>query len=140
MCSLKKGVLRNLAEFTGKHLCQSLFFNKLAGLRPAILLKKSLWHKCFPMNFVKFIRTPFLQSTSVWQLLPVEFFLITEELLRLFSDFQFVFIGCLVKNWALLHESIIFYCRFVGGVKKKKFFLLLRFLTSSKPKWNKIFT
>ena len=28
----KKGVLRNFAEFTGKHLCQSLFFNKVAGL------------------------------------------------------------------------------------------------------------
>ena len=30
----KKGVLRNIAKFTGKHLCQSLFFNKVAGLRP----------------------------------------------------------------------------------------------------------
>ena len=29
------------------------------GLRPAILLKKRLWHKCFPVNFVKFLRTPF---------------------------------------------------------------------------------
>ena len=27
-CSLRKGVLRNFANFTGKHLCQSLFFNK----------------------------------------------------------------------------------------------------------------
>ena len=27
----KKGVLRNIAKFTGKHLCQSLFFNKIAG-------------------------------------------------------------------------------------------------------------
>ena len=27
----KKGVLRNFAEFTGKHLCQRLFFNKVAG-------------------------------------------------------------------------------------------------------------
>ena len=26
-CSTKKGVLRNFAEFTEKHLCQSLFFN-----------------------------------------------------------------------------------------------------------------
>ena len=26
----KKGVLRNFAKFTGKHLCQSLFFNKVA--------------------------------------------------------------------------------------------------------------
>ena len=37
-----KGVLRNLARFTGRHLCQSLFFNKVAGLRPAILLKMRL--------------------------------------------------------------------------------------------------
>ena len=29
----KKGVLKNFAKFTGKHLCQSLFFNKVAGLR-----------------------------------------------------------------------------------------------------------
>ena len=32
----KKGVLRNFAKFTGKHLCQRLFFNKVAGLRPEI--------------------------------------------------------------------------------------------------------
>ena len=25
-CSVKKGVLKNFAKFTGKHLCQSLFF------------------------------------------------------------------------------------------------------------------
>ena len=27
----EKAVLRNFAKFTGKHLCQSLFFNKVAG-------------------------------------------------------------------------------------------------------------
>ena len=30
MCSLKKVVLRNIAKFTGKHLCQRLF-NKVVG-------------------------------------------------------------------------------------------------------------
>ena len=29
-CSIKKGALINLAKLTGKHLCQSLFFNKVA--------------------------------------------------------------------------------------------------------------
>ena len=29
------------------------------SLRPATLLKKGLWHRCFPVNFVKFLRTPF---------------------------------------------------------------------------------
>ena len=38
----KKGVLRYFTKFTGKHLCQSVFFNKVAGLRPATLLKKTL--------------------------------------------------------------------------------------------------
>ena len=33
MCSAKKvGVLINFTKFTGKRLCQSLFFNKVAGL------------------------------------------------------------------------------------------------------------
>ena len=31
-CSVRKGVLRNFAIFTGKQLCLSLFFNKAAGL------------------------------------------------------------------------------------------------------------
>ena len=34
------------------------------GLRPATLLKKRLWHRCFPVYFSKFLRTLFLQSTS----------------------------------------------------------------------------
>ena len=38
----KKGVLGNFTKFTGKHLCQSLYFNKVAGQRPATLLKKRL--------------------------------------------------------------------------------------------------
>ena len=69
-CSLRKGVLRNFSKFTGKHLCQRLYFNKVAGLRPATLLQKRLWHRCFPVNFEKFLRIPFLQNTSRRLLLP----------------------------------------------------------------------
>ena len=54
MCSVRKGVLTNFTRFPGKHLCQSLFFNKAAGLR----------HRCFPVNFVKFLRTAFSQTPS----------------------------------------------------------------------------
>ena len=70
----KKGVLRNFAKFTGKHLCQSLFFNKVTGLSPATLLKKRLWHRCFLANFTKFLRTPFLTEHLWWLLLDVEDF------------------------------------------------------------------
>ena len=63
-CFVRKGILRNFTKFTGKHLCQGLFFNIVVGPRPATLLKKRLWHKCFPVDFVKFPRTSFLQNTS----------------------------------------------------------------------------
>ena len=63
-CSIKKVVLKNFPKLTGKHQRQSLFFSKVSGFRPATLLKKKLWHKCFPVNFAKFLRTPLLQSTS----------------------------------------------------------------------------
>ena len=68
-CSIKKGILRNSPKVTSKHLCQILFFNKVAGLRPATLLQKRLWRRCFPVIFVKFLRTYFLHNTSGWLLL-----------------------------------------------------------------------
>ena len=37
---------------------------KKKRLWPVTLLKKSLWHRCFPVNFAKFLRTKFLQNTS----------------------------------------------------------------------------
>ena len=55
---MKNGVLRNFAKFIGKHLCQ------IQSLRPATLLKKKFWHRCFPVNFAKSLRTPFLQNSS----------------------------------------------------------------------------
>ena len=62
MCFVRKGVIRNFSKFTGKHMCQSLFINKVACLRPATLLKKRLWHRCFPVNFEKFLITPFYKT------------------------------------------------------------------------------
>ena len=58
-----EGFLKNFTKFIGKRLYQSLFFNKVAALRPANLLKKRLRHKCFPVIFVKFLRTTFLQPS-----------------------------------------------------------------------------
>ena len=38
-CFMKKGILENFAKFTGKHLCQSLFFNKVSFLSDEKLQK-----------------------------------------------------------------------------------------------------
>ena len=37
--------------------------------QPATLSKKTLWHRCFPVNFAKFQRTPFLTEHFRWLLL-----------------------------------------------------------------------
>ena len=53
----KKVVLKNFPKFTRKKLCQSLFFNKVAGWRIGWS-----WHRFFPVNFEKFLRTPFFKE------------------------------------------------------------------------------
>ena len=56
---LKIGILKNFANVTGKDLRWSLFSKNLhaEGLQ---LHKKRLQHRCFPVKFAKFLRTPFL--------------------------------------------------------------------------------
>ena len=39
------------------------------GLSPATLLKRSLWHSCFPVNFVKFLNAPFFTEHLCWLIL-----------------------------------------------------------------------
>ena len=80
---MKKGVLRNFAKFTGKNLCQSLFFNNVSGLRAAAVLKMRLWYRRFPVNFVKFLRAPFLQHTSVLLLLIFRRLIFDQELQKI---------------------------------------------------------
>ena len=75
MCSVKEGVNRNFAKFTGKHCARDSFLVKLQA-RPATLLEKALWHRCFPVNFAKFLSAPFLQKTSERLLLSYVLFLI----------------------------------------------------------------
>ena len=57
------GVLRIFTKFTGKHLSQRLFCNKVADLKLATLLKQRLRRRCFPANFVRLLRTPIFETT-----------------------------------------------------------------------------
>ena len=40
-------------------LGESVFFNKVAELRPGTLLKRRFWHRCFLGNAVNFLKTLF---------------------------------------------------------------------------------
>ena len=52
-CSVKN-VFLEISQNSQGNTCASFLIN---------LLKKRLWHRCFPVNFAKFLRTPFLQNT-----------------------------------------------------------------------------
>ena len=58
----KKGVCRNFSKFTRKHLCQRLFFNKVAGLRP---VKKETLAQAFSCEFCKISKNTFFHRTSL---------------------------------------------------------------------------
>ena len=49
-CSMKKGVLKNFAKLTGKYLCQSLFFIKVAGAA-CNFIKKEILAQVFSCGF-----------------------------------------------------------------------------------------
>ena len=51
------------SQFTGKHLYQSLFFNKAASWCLQLYQKKNS-DRCFQASFAKFLRLSFLQNTS----------------------------------------------------------------------------
>ena len=63
-CSVKKGVLKNFAKFTGKHLCQSLFLIKLYACN---FIKKESLAQIFSYEFCEMskntIFTEHLQTT-----------------------------------------------------------------------------
>ena len=86
-CSVKK-VFLEVSRNSQENTCPESLFNKVnnnKGLRPATLLKKRLFHRCFPVNFAKFLRTPFLQNTSGRLLLYIHRF----WLRHLHSNFKF---------------------------------------------------
>ena len=75
----KKSVLKNFAKFIGKHLCRSLFFTKVAGLRSATLLKKRLWHTgVFLRIFAKMFKNSYFKEQRQWLLLKFLFNLFAE--------------------------------------------------------------
>ena len=57
-----------ISQNSTKKTCDWVFFNKASGLRCTTLFKKIHQHTCFPMNFVKFLRTTFFTEHLRWLL------------------------------------------------------------------------
>ena len=59
----EKGVLRNFAKFSGKHLCQDLFFNKVAGA--CNFIKKEALVQVFSCKFCETSKNTFFYRTPL---------------------------------------------------------------------------
>ena len=76
-CSVEK-VFLEISQSSQENTCARISF--LIKLR-----KKSLWHICFPVNFAKFLRTPFL-TEQLWWLLPKILSLKLKDVLKMFYE------------------------------------------------------
>ena len=56
----EKGVLRHFTKFTGKHLCQSLLFNKVANY-----IRKEALAQLFSCEFCEIFKNTFSYRTAV---------------------------------------------------------------------------
>ena len=112
-CSMQNSVFRNFTKLTEKRLCQSLFFNKVSTL-----LKKRLWHRCFPMNFEKFLRTPYF-TEHLWTTASIQTYWLVGER----SYFKYLREICpiifLLDSFLIWHaaESIWKKCRIAFSIK-----------------------
>ena len=56
-------VLKNFAKFTWKHRCQSIFVNKVAGLKPCNFIKIETMAQMFPCKFCESFKNNFSYRT-----------------------------------------------------------------------------
>ena len=58
-------VFLEFSQNSQENTCTRVSFLIKLQAPPATLLKKGLWHRCFPVNFTKFLRTPFFYRTPL---------------------------------------------------------------------------
>ena len=76
-------------------------------------LKKRDWHGCFPVNFVKFLRTPFLQNISGRQLPKIKCSELKTKIVDVLINLRLNIESCFLTETTLLQSYIcvINYCR-----------------------------
>ena len=84
-------------------------------LSPATLLKKRLWYRCFPVNFVKFLRTLFIYWTHL-----NDCFWILDTKVKVFHESISCFLKCPWNciSWNALKENFTVYPSLKNFCKK----------------------
>ena len=64
-----KNLFLDISENSHQNTYATVSFLKQLQAESCNFIKKSFWHSCFPVNFVKFLRTPFIIEHLWWLLL-----------------------------------------------------------------------
>ena len=97
-----------LRKIQRKKLLLESLFNKVVGPKAWNLIKKRLQHRCFPVNFVLFVKKPYLQNTFGWLLLLIPLFQP-----RFYSLTTLFFIFCFIFFFLLLLIANMGVCSFL---------------------------
>ena len=117
-----------ISQSSQENTCARVFFLIKLQAKSATLLKKRLWHRCFPANYVKFLKTPFLQNTSGRLLLKI-------ASLDLTSKFLNLKIHC-VKSVQIRSYSGQHFPAF--GLNMERYSIYLRIISECGKMWTRI--
>ena len=107
---------------TGDDLQQNVFLEISQNSQENICaIKKRPWHICFPVNFAKFLRTPFLQNTCEFVLIKI--FIVFQEL-----TLQMLFLVFLRTVMTILWKSEISIAMVTVFWKHVDLFVVTRFI------------
>ena len=121
-CSVRKGVLRNFAKFTGKHLCQSLLFNNVPG--PCNFIKKETLAQVFSCEFCEISKNTFF-TEHIWQLL----LFLSLSVVPLLVLFNFYYRA----KWVLYLQALVAFIYFILMIFVKKLKCFLSFFYNLLP-------
>ena len=118
----KKGVLKNFANFTGKHMFKSLF-KEVAGLQACMFIKKRLQHRCFLWTLQNF------QGHLFWSTSANDFFctfeiLTTNNIIFILAE-NFIFNFRIYKILCILYSStkfmfpLAFFSQTISNISRK---------------------
>ena len=100
-------ISQNSQQNTSARVC---FLNKVVDLRPATLLKKRLWHRCFSVDFAKFLRTHFSRNTSARLLRSILRLLDCNHLISYCTHFMFHATDLFWYTPENVRKPLVFWC------------------------------
>ena len=112
-CSVKK-IFLEISQNLQKNICARASFLIMLQASALQLYLKRLWHRCFLVNFVKFLRTPFHTKHLWWLLLDLH----GKLTLSTYPPRSSLFINLMLIS--LFNQHIFSVCRFILAIFRFK--------------------